>query len=156
MAGSPAAAPSKRIEDVRGLRTAQFSEDAGPHGPPCAPRRLREIKQLLHQPTVHEKGAEVVRMMAHAGRGAKASAAAGAVLRATTASRDLRRLRPGHRRRQPGSAGPTAWTQFKRWYARPARRAWRPAGRADAGCFARTLDAVAAARHARQTDKVPS
>ena len=51
----------KRIEDVRQLRTHQFSEDAGPMAHPVRPESYIEINNF-YTLTVYEKGAEVVRM----------------------------------------------------------------------------------------------
>ncbi|HET6631791.1 MAG TPA: aminopeptidase N [Rhodanobacteraceae bacterium] len=53
----------QRIEDVRRLRRAQFSEDAGPLAHPVRPDAYREINNF-YTSTVYEKGAEVVRMLA--------------------------------------------------------------------------------------------
>jgi len=52
----------KRIEDVRLLRTHQFSEDAGPMAHPVRPESYIEINNF-YTLTVYEKGAEVVRML---------------------------------------------------------------------------------------------
>jgi len=52
----------KRIADVRGLRAAQFTEDAGPLAHPVRPEMYKEINNF-YTSTVYEKGAEVVRMM---------------------------------------------------------------------------------------------
>ena len=52
----------KRIEDVRLLRTAQFSEDAGPMAHAIRPASFIEISNFYTM-TVYEKGAEVVRML---------------------------------------------------------------------------------------------
>ena len=52
----------KRIEDVRVLRSAQFSEDAGPMAHPVRPDSYQEISNFYTM-TIYEKGAEVVRMM---------------------------------------------------------------------------------------------
>ena len=54
--------PVKRISDVRGLRLAQFVEDAGPLAHPVRPELYKEINNF-YTSTVYEKGAEVVRMM---------------------------------------------------------------------------------------------
>jgi aminopeptidase N len=54
--------PVKRIADVRGLRGAQFVEDAGPLAHPVRPAIYREINNF-YTSTVYEKGSEVVRMM---------------------------------------------------------------------------------------------
>ncbi|HEU5018064.1 MAG TPA: aminopeptidase N [Pseudolabrys sp.] len=54
--------PVKRIADVRGLRAAQFVEDAGPLAHPVRPQAYKEINNF-YTSTVYEKGAEVVRMV---------------------------------------------------------------------------------------------
>jgi len=51
----------KRIEDVRMLRTHQFSEDASPMAHPIRPASYIEINNF-YTVTVYEKGAEVVRL----------------------------------------------------------------------------------------------
>jgi aminopeptidase N len=51
-----------RIGDVRGLRSTQFVEDAGPLAHPVRPELYREINNF-YTTTVYEKGAEVVRMI---------------------------------------------------------------------------------------------
>ncbi len=58
----------RRIDDVRTLWRAQFSEDAGPLAHPVRPDRYSEINNF-YTATVYEKGAEIVRMLAtHLGR----------------------------------------------------------------------------------------
>jgi aminopeptidase N len=52
-----------RIGDVRGLRAAQFAEDAGPLAHPVRPEVYQEINNF-YTTTIYEKGAEVVRMIA--------------------------------------------------------------------------------------------
>jgi aminopeptidase N len=52
----------KRISDVRGLRLAQFPEDAGPLAHPVRPSLYHEINNF-YTATVYEKGAEIVRML---------------------------------------------------------------------------------------------
>jgi len=54
----------KRIEDVNILRTHQFREDAGPMAHPVRPDSYVEINNF-YTVTVYNKGAEVVRMLAH-------------------------------------------------------------------------------------------
>ncbi len=54
--------PVKRISDVRLLKAAQFTEDAGPLSHPVRPDTYREINNF-YTATVYEKGAEVVRML---------------------------------------------------------------------------------------------
>ena len=51
----------QRIQEVRGLRAAQFPEDAGPMAHPVRPAAYMEIRNFYTM-TVYEKGAEVVRM----------------------------------------------------------------------------------------------
>ncbi len=53
----------KRIDDVRTLRARQFPEDAGPLAHNVRPEAYREINNF-YTPTVYEKGAEVIRMLA--------------------------------------------------------------------------------------------
>ncbi len=50
-----------RIQEVRGLRAAQFPEDAGPMKHPVRPHSYMEIHNFYTM-TVYEKGSEVVRM----------------------------------------------------------------------------------------------
>jgi aminopeptidase N len=52
----------ERIREVRGLRSAQFAEDAGPMAHPVRPASYIEINNF-YTSTVYEKGAEVVRMI---------------------------------------------------------------------------------------------
>ena len=54
--------PVKRIADVRGLRAAQFVEDAGPLAHPVRPQAYKEINNF-YTSTVYEKGAELCRMV---------------------------------------------------------------------------------------------
>ena len=53
----------KRVEDVRRLRLTQFPEDASPLAHAVRPNEYGEISNL-YTPTVYEKGAEIVRMIA--------------------------------------------------------------------------------------------
>lgn len=53
----------KRIEDVRGLRAAQFPEDAGPLAHPVRPDEYIEISNF-YTATIYNKGAELIRMIA--------------------------------------------------------------------------------------------
>jgi aminopeptidase N len=53
----------QRAGDVSMLRAAQFPEDASPTAHPIRPESYREINNF-YTPTVYEKGAEVIRMMA--------------------------------------------------------------------------------------------
>ena len=52
----------ERISDVRGLRSHQFVEDAGPLAHPVRPEVYHEINNF-YTSTVYDKGAEVVRMI---------------------------------------------------------------------------------------------
>jgi aminopeptidase N len=54
--------PVKRINDVRGLRNQQFSEDSGPLAHPVRPQSYLEINNF-YTATVYEKGAEVIRVL---------------------------------------------------------------------------------------------
>ena len=53
----------KRAGDVALLRAVQFPEDSGPTAHPIRPESYNEINNF-YTPTVYEKGAEVIRMMA--------------------------------------------------------------------------------------------
>ncbi|MEM7302561.1 MAG: aminopeptidase N [Pseudomonadota bacterium] len=53
----------KRIADVVRLRMSQFPEDGGPLAHPVRPETYKEINNF-YTPTVYEKGAELVRMIA--------------------------------------------------------------------------------------------
>ena len=55
-------APVKRIADVRGLKAAQFPEDAGPLAHNVRPEVYHEINNF-YTATVYQKGAEVIRML---------------------------------------------------------------------------------------------
>jgi len=57
--GSPAV---KRLADVRGLRAAQFREDAGPLAHPVRPDSYIAIDNF-YTATIYNKGAEIVRML---------------------------------------------------------------------------------------------
>ncbi len=61
MVGSESGRAAKRIEDVRGLRQVQFSEDSGPMAHPVRPDSYEAIDNF-YTATIYEKGAEVVRM----------------------------------------------------------------------------------------------
>ncbi|XKM13109.1 aminopeptidase N [Orbaceae bacterium ac157xtp] len=52
----------KRIDDVRIMRTVQFTEDASPMAHPIRPDKVIEMNNF-YTVTVYEKGAEVIRMM---------------------------------------------------------------------------------------------
>ena len=80
----------------------QFPEDAGPMAHPVRPDSYLEINNF-YTATVYEKGAEVVRMMhTLVGREGFARGMDAVLPAPRRPGRDLRRLRAGHRRRQPG------------------------------------------------------
>jgi aminopeptidase N len=54
--------PVKRIDDVIGMRTAQFPEDAGAMAHPIRPASVGSIENF-YTATVYQKGAEVIRMI---------------------------------------------------------------------------------------------
>lgn len=54
--------PVARIEEVKGLITRQFAEDAGPLAHPVRPDQYTEINNF-YTATIYEKGAEVIRML---------------------------------------------------------------------------------------------
>ena len=53
----------QRIDDVSSLKSSQFAEDAGPLSHPPRPDHFVEINNF-YTPTIYDKGAELVRMMA--------------------------------------------------------------------------------------------
>ncbi|NKB51625.1 MAG: aminopeptidase N [Rhizobiaceae bacterium] len=55
--------PVQRIQQVRGLKGSQFSEDAGPLAHSVRPQAYKEINNF-YTATVYQKGAELVRMLA--------------------------------------------------------------------------------------------
>jgi aminopeptidase N len=61
MAGSASAQAVIRIENVRVLRSVQFTEDSGPMAHPVRPAEYSAIDNF-YTATVYEKGSEVVRM----------------------------------------------------------------------------------------------
>jgi aminopeptidase N len=52
----------KRIQDVRGLKSAQFPEDAGPLAHNVRPETYKEINNF-YTATIYQKGAELIRML---------------------------------------------------------------------------------------------
>ncbi len=119
LAGSDSARAVCRIAAVQALRAMQFPEDAGPMAHPVRPDRYQQIDNF-YTPTVYEKGAEVVRMMAtlvgqdgfrrgmdlyfqrHDGQAVTCDDFAQAIADAN-----------------PGSALAEDLPAFKRWYAQP-------------------------------------
>ncbi|HET9820303.1 MAG TPA: aminopeptidase N [Burkholderiaceae bacterium] len=139
MAGSASARAVKRIEDVKTLRAIQFPEDAGSMAHPVRPDAYVEIDNF-YTPTVYEKGAEVVRMMAtlvgregfrrgmdlyfqrHDGQAVTCDDFAQAIADAN-----------------PGSALATRLDAFKRWYAQAGTPRLTARGRYDAPSRTYTL-----------------
>jgi aminopeptidase N len=123
-----------RIQEVRGLRAAQFPEDAGPMAHPVRPASYMEISNF-YTATVYEKGAEVVRMI-HTLIGKQA----------------FRRGMDLYFRRHDGQAVTTEdfvqamadaagvdLTQFKRWYDQAGTPVVKTRGRYDAATRRYTL-----------------
>jgi aminopeptidase N len=148
MAGSPGAAHAARtqaaravcrIGDVKLLRALQFPEDAGSMAHPVRPDAYVKIDNF-YTPTVYEKGAEVVRMMAtlvgregfrrgmdlyfqrHDGQAVTCDDFAQAVADAN-----------------PGSALTTRLEAFKRWYSQHGTPRVSARGRYDAHTRTYTL-----------------
>ena len=82
--------PVKRISDVRGLRGAQFIEDAGPLAHPVRPEKYKEINNF-YTSTIYEKGSEVVRMVHTFDRRGKIPRRHGSLFRAARRPRRYRR-----------------------------------------------------------------
>ena len=98
----------KRIEDVRGLRAAQFPEDAGPLAHPIRPDAYQEISNF-YTATIYNKGAEMIRMMRDDPRaGAIPRRHATSISTASTARRRPARIssRAWRRRRRRSDAVP--------------------------------------------------
>ncbi|MDO5624199.1 MAG: aminopeptidase N [Pseudomonadota bacterium] len=139
MAGTPSARAVRRIENVIGLRAAQFPEDAGPMAHPVRPDEYLEISNF-YTTTIYEKGAEVVRMVQtllgregfrkgmdlyfqrHDGQAVTCDDFAQAMADANEGS-DLARLLPA----------------FKRWYSQAGTPVVRAEGRYDPAARTYTL-----------------
>ena len=139
LAGTPSARAVKRIENVIGLRSAQFPEDAGPMAHSVRPDEYLEISNF-YTATVYEKGAEVVRMyqtlvgrdgfrkgmdlyfQRHDGQAVTCDDFAQAMADANPDS-ELTRLLP----------------QFKRWYSQAGTPVLSAEGRYDAAARTYTL-----------------
>ena len=126
--------PVKRIEDVRGLRAAQFVEDAGPLAHNVRPETYREINNF-YTATVYQKGAEVVRM-----------------LKLTLGDADFRKGMDLYLSRYDGTAATIEdflasfaevsgadLTQFKLWYQQSGTPLVKAVGHYDAGAQTYTL-----------------
>jgi aminopeptidase N len=137
-----------RIREVRGLRAAQFPEDAGPMAHPVRPASFVEINNF-YTATVYEKGAEVIRMIQ------------------TLTGRDV--FRAGmdeYFRRHDGqavtcedfvaamsAASGFDFTQFMRWYNQPGTPHVAVDGHFDASSATYTL--TCAQSNARASDQAP-
>jgi aminopeptidase N len=137
-----------RIREVRGLRAAQFPEDAGPMAHPVRPASFVEINNF-YTATVYEKGAEVIRMIQ------------------TLIGRDV--FRAGmdeYFRRHDGqavtcedfvaamsAASGFDFTQFMRWYNQPGTPHVAVDGHFDASSATYTL--TCAQSNARASDQAP-
>ncbi len=127
--------PVKRISVVRGLRAAQFIEDAGPLAHSVRPEAYKEINNF-YTSTVYEKGAEVVRMVQTLIGGQK-----------FRAGMDLYFARhDGHAATVEqfiqcfADASGRDMTQFMRWYSQAGTPEVTVAGRFDAARKTYTLD----------------
>ncbi len=147
MAGSASARAVKRIEDVRVLRTVQFTEDAGPMAHPVRPDSYVEINNF-YTVTIYEKGAEVVRMQHNLvaneaeGISCRAGFARGMQLyferhdgQAVTCDDFAQAMADAN----PGSELSTRLEQFKRWYSQAGTPRVRAEGRYDAAARTYTL-----------------
>ena len=139
MAGSPSARAVKRINDVKSLRALQFPEDAGAMAHPVRPDAYVEINNF-YTPTIYEKGAEVVRMMATlVGRDGFANGMALYFQRhdgqAVTCDDFAQAIADAN----PGSALATRLDAFKRWYAQAGTPQVTARGRYDAPSRSYTL-----------------
>ena len=139
MAGSASASAVKRITDVRQLRYAQFSEDAGPMAHAVRPDAYVEISNF-YTPTVYDKGAEVVRMMQTlVGRAGFARGMTQYVQRhdgqAVTCDDFAQAIADAN----PDSLLAANLAQFKRWYAQPGTPRVNARGRYDAASRSYTL-----------------
>jgi aminopeptidase N len=125
----------KRISDVNVLRTAQFTEDAGPMAHPVRPDSYYEINNF-YTVTVYNKGAEVVRM-----------------LQTLLGRERFRRGTDLYFSRHDGQAVTTDdfvkamedangvdFTQFKRWYTQAGTPVVKVSGRYDAAQKQFTVD----------------
>ena len=128
--------PVKRISDVRGLRGAQFIEDAGPLAHPVRPEEYKEINNF-YTSTIYEKGSEAVRMV-HSLIGAEKF----------RAGMDLYFARhDGHAATVEqfiqcfAAASGRDMTQFMRWYSQAGTPEVTVTGRFDAARKSYTLEA---------------
>ncbi|MBS0291359.1 MAG: aminopeptidase N [Proteobacteria bacterium] len=156
MAGSPSARATRRIEDVRVLRTAQFPEDAGPMAHPVRPDSYVEINNF-YTVTIYEKGAEVVRMQRNlVGRDGFARGMRLYFERhdghAVTCDDFVAAIADAN----PGSPLAQHVEQFKRWYSQAGTPHVRAVGQYDAEARRYTLTlSQSCAATPGQSDKQP-
>jgi aminopeptidase N len=141
-----------RIRAVDYIRTHQFPEDAGPMAHPVRPDEYLEINNF-YTPTVYEKGAEVIRMLAtllgrerfrrgmdlyferHDGQ-------------AVTCDDLVQAMQDA-----AGETAPVDLAQFRRWYSQAGTPVLRIAGRYDA---ARARYTLAVTQHCPPTPGQPA
>jgi aminopeptidase N len=146
----------KRIEDVRVLRSAQFSEDAGPMAHPVRPDSYQEISNFYTM-TIYEKGAEVVRMMQTlVGREGFAKGMSLYFERfdgmAVTCDDFAQAIADAN----PGSALAQHLPQFKLWYSQAGTPKVAATGHYDAVARTYTLELTQSAQPSPgQTEKLP-
>ena len=157
MAGSPSARATRRIEDVRVLRTAQFPEDAGPMAHPVRPDSYVEINNF-YTVTVYEKGAEVVRMQRTLVGGHEGFARGMKLYferhdgHAVTCDDFAQAIADAN----PGSALATHLDQFKRWYSQSGTPRVKAEGHYDSAAQTYTLTlSQSCAATPGQPDKLP-
>jgi aminopeptidase N len=156
MAGSPSARAVRRIEAVRDLRQVQFPEDAGPMAHPVRPDSYLEISNF-YTPTVYEKGAEVVRMMATlVGREGFARGMALYFRRHDGQAATCDDFAQAIADANPESALARHLGQFKRWYSQSGTPRLHARGRYDAAARTFTLEvSQSCAPTAEQPSKAP-
>jgi hypothetical protein len=127
MVASPTARAVRRIEAVRDAAPGAVPRGRRGDGASGAARQLRRDQQLLHADDLREgRRGRAHDAVAGGPRGLRARHHA--LLPAPRRpGRDLRRLRPGDRRRQPGSELARACRSSSAGTARRARRGWRRA-----------------------------
>ncbi len=127
--------PVQRIQEVRGLRAMQFSEDAGPMAHPIRPQSYMEISNF-YTATVYEKGAEVVRMI-HTLIGAEGFRRG---MDLYFARHDGQAVTCDEFVQAMQDAGGVDLTQFRRWYAQAGTPHVAARGTYDVAARTFTLD----------------
>src|SRR5256712_5917826 len=124
-----------RIQEVRGLRAAQFAEDAGPMKHPVRPQSYMEIRNFYTM-TVYEKGAEVVRMQ-HTLLGEEKFQAG---MRLYFERHDGQAVTCDDFVQAMQDASGIDLSQFKRWYSQAGTPAVKVRGHYDAATRSYTLE----------------